>query len=128
MGIQAISNATIVVANNNSGIDKSGNQTETNAASTNGEVATIDVVQLSAASKGTSTSDNDIYYDVRDTNKDGIVSLQEALQYALTHPGEEIKNRGTIDAGTQQAVIQYNQQGSVRVNTNTIPGLINISV
>jgi hypothetical protein len=134
MSIQAINSVTMFDANNNVGIDKSGLQTTAGSGSANMGVmpsgttgsAATDVVQLSTASKGTPNSNADIYYDVRDTNKDGIVSAQEELQYALTHPGEETKNQVANATSKLQAVTQYNQQGSVGVSTNKIPGLMSV--
>ena len=136
MGIQAINSVTMFIANKNAGIDKPGSQSVSGSSSVNiavtptgttGGTAT-DVVQLSSASKGTSYSNTDIYYDIRDTNKDGIVSAQEEYQYALIHPVEETNSQVANAASKLQAVTQYNQQGSVGVSTNMIPGLINISV
>jgi hypothetical protein len=136
MSIQTMDSVTMFNARNNGVIDKSGLQTTAKSASANFGVVpsgissgtVTDVVQLSTASSSTSIFNTDIYYDVRDTNRDGIVSAQEEYQYALTHSGEEIKNQVANAASKQQAVTQYNQQGSVGVSTNMIPGLINISV
>ena len=136
MSIQAIKSVTMFDASNNGGINKSGLQTASESGSGNMGVmpssatggSATDMVQLSTASNGTSKSNTDIYYDVRDTNKDGIVSAQEELQYALTHPGEETKNQVANATSKLQAATQYNQQGSVGVSTIMIPGLINISV
>jgi hypothetical protein len=136
MSIQAIASVTMFNANNNGTLDKSGLQTAAGSGSGNmfvmpsgtaGGTAT-DVVQLSTAASSTSNSNTGIYYDLRDTNRDGIVSAQEELQYALTHPGEEIESQVANATSKLQAITQYNQQGSVGVSTNKIPGLINISV
>jgi hypothetical protein len=128
VSIQAINSVTMFNASNNGVIDKAGLQKVSGSSSGNMSGAATDVIQLSTASKGTSNSTTSTYYDVRDTNKDGIVSAQEELQYALTHPGEEIKNQIANAASKLQVVTQYNQQGSTGVSTNIIPGLINISV
>jgi hypothetical protein len=136
MSIQAINSVTMFDPINNAGIDNSGLQTAAGSGSGNMGVipsgttggTVTDVVQLSTATNGTSNSNSDIYYDVRDANKDGIVSAQEEYQYALTHPGEETKSQVANATSNLQAVTQYNQQGSVWVSTNMIPGLINISV
>ena len=128
MSIQAINSVTMFDANNNGAIDKSGPQTAARSGSANVGGTSTDVVQLSSASKGTPNSNADIYYDIRDTNKDGIVSAQEEYQYALMHFGEETKSQVADTTSKMQAVTQYNQQGNVEVSTNMIPGLINISV
>jgi hypothetical protein len=128
MSIQAINSVTMFNASNNGSIDKAVTQAAANPGSANVGGTSTDVVRLSNASKGSSNSGTDIYYDVMDTNKDGIVSAQEEYQYALTHPGGETNSQVANANSKLQAVTQYNQQGSVGVSTNMIPGLINISV
>jgi hypothetical protein len=128
VSIQAINSVAMFNTSNNNAIDKSGPQAATRSGSTSVGGTATDVVQLSTASKSTSRSDTDKYYDVRDTNKDGIVSAEEELQYALSHPAEEIINQVANTTSKLQAVAQYIQQGNERGSTNMIQGLINISI
>ena len=58
--------------------------------------------KASGAGGAGGASDNSKIYDVRDTNKDGVVSAEEALQYALQHPGEETDSKATAQNYTQQ--------------------------
>jgi hypothetical protein len=52
-----------------------------------------DTVQLSTSStedsESSSSSSETTVYDKKDTNKDGVVSVQEIIAYALKHPGED---------------------------------------
>jgi len=131
MSIQAISSVKMFDVFDNSGPKTtagsgSGNMGVMPSDTTGGRAT--DVVRLSTGSNGTSNYNADIYYDVRDTNKDGIVSAQEEYQYALTHSGEEVKSQFADATNKSQDVTRYNQQGNAGVGTNKIPGLINISV
>jgi hypothetical protein len=46
----------------------------------------------SSSGSSSSSTSSDYYYDVRDLNKDGIVSAEEELIYELKHPGESSSN------------------------------------
>jgi hypothetical protein len=122
MKIQAVTNGAMF----NSTSSVQANSKELNANNSSG-TTTVET-QKSAASTSTASSAIDLYYDVRDTNKDGIVSPEEEISYALNHPGGTISSRVTNSKNTAQISTQYNQQGSLRVSDNTLPGLINISV
>jgi hypothetical protein len=128
MSVQAINSAAMFNVNNNGATDKSGLQPAVTSGSSNADGTATDVVKLSTASTGTSGSNTEKYYDIRDTNKDGVVSAEEELQYALTHPGEEINTQVAIATNNLQAVTRYNQEGSAGTSTNKVPGLINLSV
>ncbi len=72
------------------------------------------------ASGTSSTSDNSLVYDVRDTNKDGVVSAQEALAYALKHPAQ-------TQTGNQATAQGYTQTGQA-VSAQGIPSSLNLLV
>jgi hypothetical protein len=116
MIIQAISSGT-VFDSANSGQATSKKSVANSNAGTSG-------AQKSTAS---TSSASDFYYDVRDTNKDGVVSLVEEIEYALTHPGEAINSQAGGSTSRIQINTQYNQQGSLRVSTSDVPALIDIS-
>jgi hypothetical protein len=68
-------------------------------------------------------------YDPKDTNKDGIVSLQEELAWALKHPGDA----GSADKikellGKTQTGALYDQQGNQNTNVNSLQNLLNLRV
>ena len=48
-----------------------------------------------ASGSSGSSSDSSKVYDPRDTNKDGTVSVQEAMPYAMKHPEAEKTNSGS---------------------------------
>jgi hypothetical protein len=50
----------------------------------------------SSSSSGGSQSSK--VYDKKDTNRDGTVSAQEELDYALTHPGEATQSQNNLQA------------------------------
>ena len=64
-----------------------------------------------AASGSSTTTNNGKIYDVRDTNKDGKVSAEEAAQYALKHPEAATKKQPTTPAYTVQGKAAGNQTG-----------------
>jgi hypothetical protein len=68
----------------------------------------------SSASGTSSASSNNKIYDKRDTNKDGTVSYEEAMQYAFKHADEA--------ASSQTATPTYTQQGKA---TNAATGATN---
>jgi len=77
--------------------------------------------QKSDAAGGSSSSSKT--YDVKDTNKDGTVSLQEEMAYAIKHPndGSDSDNKtSTISALLEelQKGQQYDSQGRKSVNAN----------
>jgi hypothetical protein len=51
--------------------------------------AQTDTVQLSSKASAKSTSSDNKVYDKKDTNKDGTVSTEEELAYAIAHPSGE---------------------------------------
>jgi hypothetical protein len=66
--------------------------------------------QPAAASGSSSTAR---IYDKRDANQDGIVSAQEALLYALTHPQAETQTQATVSASQMQAGLNAYQQNQL---------------
>jgi hypothetical protein len=83
--------------------------------------------QKSGATGGSSSSSGT--YDVKDTNKDGTVSLQEEMAYAIKHPdgGSDSDNKtSTINAllEEKQKGQQYDSQGSKSVNANETKSLL----
>jgi hypothetical protein len=126
---QAVSKKTDV-NNNNSGLQPatksdSGQMGGMDAGTTGG--ATQGGVQVSAASGSNSSSTGDIYYDKKDTNKDGIVSYLEELEYELKHPGEGAQSQIEKSSTNLQNAAQYNQK-SLNISTDDVQRLINISV
>ena len=65
-----------------------------------------DTVQLSSSgtksSESTSSTASNTVYDKRDTNKDGVVSTQEALAYELKHPAESGSNTSSVGTVSSQ--------------------------
>jgi hypothetical protein len=85
-------------------------------------------VKSSKTSAAATTSLPDYYYDVRDLNKDGVVTLEEESIYALSH-GEQLPGQASIQAGAvQNNAANYNKQGNIAAEANKTPGQINIIV
>jgi Ca2+-binding EF-hand superfamily protein len=83
--------------------------------------------QKSGAAEGSSSSSET--YDVKDTNEDGKVSLQEEMAYAIEHlnDGSDSDNKtSTINALLEeiQKGQQYDSQGSKSVNANETKSLL----
>jgi Ca2+-binding EF-hand superfamily protein len=83
--------------------------------------------QKSGAAGGSSSSSGT--YDVKDTNKDGKVSLGEELAYALKHPSSGSDNddkSSTIKALLEdmQKGQQYDSQGGKSVNANETKSIL----
>jgi hypothetical protein len=76
-----------------------------------GAGASVPTPSSNAASAAASTL-ADIYYDIRDTNKDGYVSSLENLAYTLTHPGESAGAQAVNAAGAA-SLSAYNRQGAL---------------
>ncbi len=58
-------------------------------------------------------------YDVRDLNKDGVVSALEAYLYELMHPDE---------TASQNMPAQYDSKGEAGTSAAGMPRMINITV
>jgi hypothetical protein len=56
----------------------------------------------SSASSASSTSSTSLAYDPRDTNQDGIVSMQEELAYTINHPTEETQESSEVSESQKQ--------------------------
>jgi Ca2+-binding EF-hand superfamily protein len=83
--------------------------------------------QKSSAAGGSSSSSET--YDVKDTNKDGKVSLQEEMAYIIEHlnDGSDSDNKtSTINALLEeiQKGQQYDSQGNKSVNANETKSLL----
>ncbi len=63
----------------------------------------------SSSSDSSSSSSSAKIYDPRDTNQDGVVSAQEALKYALTHPDDESEDPTTSASQLQTGLSAYKQ-------------------
>lgn len=95
---------------------------------TTSENTTAKSTQDSTAASTSAASSPDYYYDVKDLNKDGIVTLAEEIQYALTHPGEVLTSQAAASTGTIQSTAGYNQQGAMNEETAKSQGQIDIIV
>jgi hypothetical protein len=122
MAIQSISNATM-----NGSTSSVQAVSRTPAASNQGGTASNANKSLASSSNTGSTSTNTLYYDVRDTNHDGVVSLAEQIAYELTHAGAAISNQAEGSNNKIQLDKLYNQQGNVQASAQGIPNLINIT-
>jgi len=71
----------------------------------------------SSNSSGASSSDTKIY-DKMDTNKDGVVSVQEKTAYLLAHPEETDQNNESNN---------YNGQGNQTNKSGNFSAIINLS-
>jgi hypothetical protein len=70
-----------------------------------------------SASSSSSSAATSATYDVKDLNKDGYVSAQEELIYAMMHPGE---------ASSQTLLTKYNSQGTVSTTGSGTSNFIDI--
>jgi hypothetical protein len=73
----------------------------------------------SGGSSGGSSSSSKVY-DKRDTNKDGTVSYQEAMLYALAHPDDDEKSTASVPTSQLQSGINAYQQSSQKNGTSLI--------
>ena len=80
----------------------------------------------SGTQKSTTTNSSSFYYDVRDTNHDGFVSLAEEIAYELTHPNV-VNSQGQSKDGIKLDIL-YNQQGRLQTSSLSVQNLIDISV
>jgi hypothetical protein len=67
-----------------------------------------------------------VLYDRKDTNRDGIVSYAEELDWAVRHPGEDVfgKKLEAVENAGRNAT--YNQTGDLSSGTGSSPGLISL--
>jgi hypothetical protein len=73
------------------------------------------------ASSSTSTSSSSSsakIYDVRDTNKDGVVSYEEAMLYEITHPTAETENQSSVSSNKLQTGLKAYQKDQQTGNTS----------
>jgi Ca2+-binding EF-hand superfamily protein len=82
--------------------------------------------KLGAAGSSSSSSKT---YDVKDTNKDGKVSIQEEMAYAIKHPDGGSDNDNKTSAintllEEMQKGQQYDSQGGKSVNANETKSLL----
>jgi len=96
----------------------------TNAGASSGTASSK--TQSSTAGSGVTVSLSDCYYDVRDLNKDGVVTLEEEIIYALTH-GEQLPGQAAA-AANAQGTAGYNQQGNMNEDLNNKQANIDIIV
>jgi len=72
-----------------------------------------DTVEISTSateeSESTSSTSTETVYDKKDTNKDGVVSVQEIIAYSLKHPGD--------DSSGTTGVTTVSGQGTANVDT-----------
>ncbi len=75
---------------------------------------------------GSSSSGSSTYYDVRDTNKDGVVSYEEMLAYQLSQATEsQASQNGTFDYLARYAAGNYQQNQN---STTSVTSSIGFSV
>ena len=73
-----------------------------------------------AASETSSSSSTDAkIYDKRDTNKDGTVSYQEAMLYAIQHPADDTQSDQTVSASQMKTALKAYQQGEPTDSTTS---------
>lgn len=105
----------------NSSLYGSGVQATTGKTGANNSLASSGTGTQKSTASSTSTSQPDYYYDKRDLNKDGIVTLEEELLYALTQ-GEQLTSQAATQTGAAQSVAaNYNQQGNVETASSSKP-------
>jgi hypothetical protein len=73
----------------------------------------------SAVSKASSVA----YYDPKDTNQDGVVSIAEELAYALKHPESVAQTAATANSSSLN---QYRQNGSLNTFGNTTNSMFDL--
>ncbi|MDR3577524.1 MAG: hypothetical protein P4L50_26980 [Anaerolineaceae bacterium] len=82
-----------------------------------------------AASKTSSTTSittsSARIYDKRDLNKDGKVSSQEMIQYAIKHPAASTQTAAAT--AQQQSQANYDQRGKLSNSNDLLMGNINTS-
>lgn len=76
------------------------------------------VAVAKTSNSATSSSKASLNYDARDTNQDGVVSPQEAIQYALKHPDKETEDQSSVSASQMQAGLNAYQQ-TEQMNSTT---------
>lgn len=99
---------------------------------TTGKTGANNTLSSGSTSKPASTNSAatlpDYYYDKKDLNKDGIVTLEEEILYALTH-GEQLPGEAAAQAAAARTTpANYNQQGSVNQVTEKTQSTIDIVV
>jgi len=65
----------------------------------------------STGSASSASSSSAQIYDPADTNKDGVVSVQEALAYALKHPMQAAQKQAQVTSSQRQLGLSAYQQG-----------------
>ena len=109
--------------NNNGSVSQSELETFLKNLSATGNSASS---QKNAPAKGgasstgvTSSSSTSLYYDVRDTNHDGVVSQAEVLTYEAQHPIAAIENQNKASTSSLQktAVSNYQTNGVAELQT-----------
>ncbi len=70
------------------------------------------------------TSSSSATYDVRDTNKDGVVSLDEELAYVMKHPGSAAADETSTVGGQAEKAQKgtYESQGNRTAEVEGTPG------
>ncbi len=126
MGIDAIRSTTAVdisslALSQSSSAAKSADKTETAPAQKGGGArpAGGGAVPAAASTSTSSSSSSAKIYNKRDTNKDGTVSYQEALLYALKNPTDETQVQPETAASQLQTGLrsyQQNQQANEPVS------------
>jgi Ca2+-binding EF-hand superfamily protein len=77
----------------------------------------------SSGSSGSAT-----IYDVRDTNKDGSVSYEEALAYKLANPTEETSSTETTLNNFMKQFNMYYQQNTSNTTSSSVQSVVNTAV
>ncbi len=69
-----------------------------------------------------------ILYDKKDTNKDGIVSYAEELDWAIKHPGEDVFGKALSSIQAADGNTTYTQSGVLSPGVETGKGQINLYI
>lgn len=136
MQIQALSSGTGLygaMGLKDQGSGSSDRTSTTSAAASSGtSVGSSAGTQAPSASQSETSTLEDSYYDVMDTNKDGYVSIIEWLMYILNHPGsEQARAAESATTGTESQASSasgYNGQGVASYSSGTSASSIDIVV
>ncbi|MRR14315.1 hypothetical protein EG833_02570 [archaeon] len=69
-----------------------------------------------------------ILYDRKDTNRDGIVSYAEELEWAIRHPGEDVFGRSLSSVEAAGNGTTYNESGGLSSSTDSSQSHINLYI
>jgi hypothetical protein len=83
---------------------------KTQSAAGGGTAVAAGASASSSSSSSSSSSTESLKYDKRDTNKDGVVSSEEALAYELKHPNEAKDDKSSASASQKQSALNAYQQ------------------